>query len=289
MSHTLPTRVDDRLRALRGGEKSIVVLTGAGISAESGIPTFRGKDGFWVVGSREYQPQEMATHAMFRSNPEAVWAWYLYRRGICRGGRPNAGHRAVAAMERILGDRFRLITQNVDGLHIRAGSTLERTYQIHGNIDYARCLDECEQSIWSLAEGLGAKRARGTPLSAEERKHLRCPACGGWARPHVLWFDECYDERMFRYESSLRAAVAADVLLVVGTSGATNLPMQVGRHAAEAGALIIDINVEPNPFSRLAESTGGCFLQGPSATVLPTIGDLLDRSESGEDPQSTGA
>ena len=271
MGYTLPTIANDRLRHLRDGNGNIVVLTGAGISAESGIPTFRGKDGYWVVGSKEYHPEEMATHAMFKRNPDTVWAWYLYRRGVCKGARPNAGHYAVVGLERLFGDRFRLVTQNVDGLHIRAGSSLDRTYQIHGNIDYARCAEECAQQIWPLSDMLGLEKARGTSLTAEERSHLRCPRCDGWARPHVLWFDECYDEEHFGYESSIGAAVSADVLLVVGTSGATNLPMQVGQRALDAGALIIDINVESNPFSRLAESTGGLFLQGPSASVLPSI------------------
>ncbi len=131
---------------------NLVVLSGAGISAESGIPTFRGKDGYWVVGYREYQPQEMATRAMFGRDPEAVWAWYLYRRGLCRGAAPNRGHRALVDLERLLGDRFRLVTQNVDGLHIRAGNSPARTYQIHGSIDHARCGVACSRQVWPLAE-----------------------------------------------------------------------------------------------------------------------------------------
>src|SRR2546428_9434824 len=98
----------------RGGEGRILVLTGAGISAESGIPTFRGKDGYWTVGSAVYQPQEIATFEMFSRVPEEVWRWYLWRFGVCRDARPNAGHAALVEMERALGDRFTLVTQNID-------------------------------------------------------------------------------------------------------------------------------------------------------------------------------
>ncbi len=100
---------------------------------------------------------------------------------------------------------------------------------------------------------------------------FKCPKCNNWARPHILWFDEFYNEEYYRYESSIQKAVTADVLLVVGTSGATNLPMQIGYRASETNTLIIDINIESNPFSLLAEEKGGFFLQGPSASVLPKI------------------
>ena len=105
----------------------LVVVTGAGVSAESGIPTFRGKEGYWTVGSRVYQPQELATQAAFRRMPEEIWRWYLYRLGVCRAAAPNPGHVALVELERALGDRFLLVTQNVDGLHPRAGSSPGRT------------------------------------------------------------------------------------------------------------------------------------------------------------------
>jgi NAD-dependent deacetylase len=261
----------DRLQQVRNQGGNIVALTGAGISAESGIPTFRGKDGFWVVGSREYQPQEMATFAMFQKYPAQVWAWYLYRLGLCNEALPNAGHHAMVDLERQFGDRFQLITQNIDGLHLRAGNSEQRTFEIHGNIGYARCVNACGQNIWQLPPALGKKRDRHCLLSPDERNELHCPACKGWARPHVLWFDEYYDEEHFRFDSSIRAALTASLLLVVGTSGATNLPMQVGRYAADAGALIIDINIDANPFSHLAQIKGGYFLSGSSGAVLPEI------------------
>ena len=113
------------------------------------------------------------------------------------------------------------------------------------------------------------------PSPPAETDALACPGCGGWARPHVLWFDEYYDEENFRFESSLAAAAGAAVLLVVGTSGTTNLPMQIGQAAAGRGATIIDVNPEPNPFSRVAERCGGFFLQGPSSKFLPAIHEAL--------------
>jgi NAD-dependent protein deacetylase/lipoamidase len=274
--HSVPPGLVASLEAVQQDEsKTLVVMTGAGISAESGIPTFRGEEGYWTVGAREYHPQEMATYSMFSGHQEEVWSWYLYRRGVCRGAAPNAGHQAVVKMEQALGERFLLITQNVDGLHLRAGNTLARTFQIHGNIDFARCDKECGQAIFALPDDL--TKAKGDGLTDEDRARLRCPRCGGWARPHVLWFDECYDEEHFRFESSLRAASAASLLLVVGTSGATNLPMQVGQMALRQGATIVDINPDENPFSEMAQRAGerGFFLQGPSGAFLPQIAAAL--------------
>jgi NAD-dependent deacetylase len=274
--HSAPPELIAALEEVRRDDsKTLVVMTGAGISAESGIPTFRGKEGYWTVGAREYHPQEMATFSMFSSEQEEVWSWYLYRRGVCRGAAPNAGHQAVVKMEQALGDRFLLLTQNVDGLHLRAGNTLERTFQIHGNIDFARCAKECGQAIFALPDDL--TKVKGDGLTDEDRARLRCPTCGDWARPHVLWFDECYDEEHFRFESSLRAASAASLLLVVGTSGATNLPMQVGQMALRQGATIVDINPDANPFSEMAQRAdeSGFFLQGPSGAFLPQIAATL--------------
>ncbi|MCA9667871.1 MAG: RNA polymerase subunit sigma [Myxococcales bacterium] len=277
MSVTVPVELRRAFAELAQSARArLVVMTGAGISAESGIPTFRGKDGYWTIGSAEYHPQEMATHAMFAREPEAVWSWYLYRRGVCRAAEPNVGHDAVVEMERALGDRFCLITQNVDGLHLIAGNSQARTYEIHGNIDFVRCDVDCGRTPWRLDDDLGRGFVRGDSVGADVAR-LRCPGCGGWGRPHVLWFDEYYDEAHFRFDSSRRAAVAADVLLVVGTSGATNLPMQVGAIALQKGALIVDINPEPNPFSQMALAGGGSFLRGSGGDVLPELASLLRR------------
>lgn len=168
------------------------------------------------------------------------------------------------------------MTQNVDGLHLRAGNSAERTFQIHGNIDFARCSKECGAPHVQLPEDLPAK-AKGDPVTEEERALLRC-TCGAWLRPHVLWFDECYDEPNFRFNSSLAAAAAADLLIVVGTSGATNLPMQVGQLCLGRGSTIVDINPEDNPFSEMAtRSSQGYFLQGGGGLFLPSIAEVLGR------------
>ena len=261
-------------RRLDKGER-LTVMSGAGISAESGIPAFRGPEGYWTVGSRVYHPQEMATRAMFDRSPEVVWQWYLYRMGVCRRAAPNSGHRALVELEALAGERFTLITQNVDGLHLRAGSYPERTYQIHGNVFFMRCAGGCSARVYPLPPQVPAKEP-GEPLLADEAACLRCPDCGAWARPHVLWFDETYNEVHFRFRSSLDTAAATGVLIIVGTSGATNLPNHVAWAVKSRGGLIIDINIEPNPFTRLALSAnGGFFIQAPAAEALPALVDAV--------------
>jgi NAD-dependent deacetylase len=256
------------LAEVRDAGGRVVVLTGAGISAESGIPTFRGSDGIWVVGSRNYMPQEMATLEMFERNPAEVWRWYLHRFGVCKDATPNAGHAALVALERALGERFTLVTQNIDGLHRRAGST--RVYCIHGDAAYVRCARECGIGVVDLPPGL-VPRGDG-PLTESEKQVLTCRGCGGWLRPHVLWFDEYYDEPNYRMDSALRAAGSADLLLVVGTSGATNLPMQIGQLVYRRGAALVDVNPEANPFAQMAgESQRGFFARGSACERLPAI------------------
>ena len=252
----------------------LVVLTGAGISAESGIPTFRGPEGYWTVGSVNYRPEEMATFSMFRREPEAVWQWYLYRIGLCRAAEPNAGHLAVVELERLLGDRFLLITQNVDGLHLRAGNTTARTYQIHGNIETVRCGADCSPDFFPISPEVAVK-GKDEPITDTDLNALKCPKCKSFLRPHVLWFDETYNEEYYRFRSSLEAAQRAQMLITVGTSGATNLPMQMGMTAAQRGACIVDVNPDDNPFSHMAKRSGGFFCQGPSGSIMPEIASFL--------------
>jgi len=270
----MKSECEEAIRNVVERQGRLVVLTGAGISAESGIPTFRGPEGYWTVGAREYRPEEMATFAMFSSEPREVWQWYLYRLGVCMKAEPNAGHEAVVEMERIFGDRFLLITQNVDGLHLRAGNSPDRTFQIHGNISWMRCSVDCTGEVFALPDMVRPK-AKDELLTGAEESALTCPRCGSRSRPHVLWFDECYDEAHYRFNSSLEAAVNADMLLIVGTSGATNLPMQVGSAAAQRGALLIDVNPEPNPFSAMAERSGGFFCQGGAGAILSEMVAIL--------------
>ena len=264
-------RLERILAAVREANGNVVVLTGAGVSAESGIPTFRGKEGIWVVGSRNYMPQEMATNEMFERAPDEVWRWYLYRFGVCKDARPNAGHEALVRLEQALGDRFTLVTQNIDGLHRRAGS--QRVHCIHGDAAWVRCAAGCGAGRMDLPPIVPRGDA---PLTAAERKALTCPRCGAWLRPHVLWFDECYDEENYRMDSALRAAGAADLLLVVGTSGATNLPMQIGQLVYRRGAALVDVNPEENPFAALAaRSPNGFFARGSACERLPGIAAAL--------------
>ena len=207
---------------------------------------------------------------MFDRMPAEVWRWYLYRMAVCARAEPNAGHYALARMERRFHNRFTLITQNVDGLHLRAGNSLQRTFMIHGNLFFMRCA------------GL-ARHDRNLSLSDAERAALRCPACGGWTRPHVLWFDESYDEIHFRFESSLAAADRTGLLIIAGTSGATNLPNLVVQRVLARGGTVIDINIAENPFSGLARSSpGGAFLNETSASLLPQIAEIFGSVSSGK-------
>ena len=245
---------ENLLKQFKDSDGRLTVLTGAGISAESGIPTFRGPEGYWTVGSREYRPEEMATQAMFSRDPWEVWAWYLYRRTVCGKAAPNDGHRAVMDMEKIFGDRFRLITQNVDGLHLMAGNSDLRTFQIHGNLNFMRCSRGCCDTLFPFPDQVGYKN-KNQPVTRKEKELLRCPRCRGLARPHVLWFDECYDEALFQAETALRWASSTDLLLVVGTAGATTLPMHIGNVIyRNPRAILIDVNITDNPFRSLAQN-----------------------------------
>lgn len=254
---------------------NITILTGAGISAESGIPTFRGPEGYWTIGAREYHPQEMATHAMFTDYPDEVWQWYLYRLTICRAARPNSGHLALVEMEDFLKDRFTLVTQNVDGLHLQAGNSLERTMQIHGNIGFMRCSVECSQQVYPVPDGIKGK-GRGEPLNDDDQRLLCCPACGAMSRPHVLWFDESYNEHHYHYFSAMEAARQTSLLIIIGTSGATSLPVQIAAQVNDQGGTIINIDTTENPFGSLAmDGNRGFFLQGESGSLLPKLTKVM--------------
>ncbi|MEM7678127.1 MAG: Sir2 family NAD-dependent protein deacetylase [Myxococcota bacterium] len=270
--------MDDQLASLldscRTDDARVVVLTGAGISAESGIPTFRGKDGYWTVGARNYHPQELATRAAFDVMPDEVWRWYLYRRAVCRAATPNAGHRALAQFERAWGDRFRLVTQNVDGLHQRAGN--RRVYAIHGHLDQWRCGHDGRPE--PMAACVPTDWAKDRPLDDSTRKCLWCAQHRCWRRPHVLWFDETYSEELFYFDSALRAASETTLLVVVGTSGATNLPLHIGATVARRGAAMVVINRDESPFTEFAEqSPRGFFWRENAATAVPAIVDRLTR------------
>jgi NAD-dependent deacetylase len=247
----------------------VVFLTGAGVSAESGIPTFRGKEGYWTVGAREYHPQELATHDAFETMPWDVWAWYLYRRSVCRNAEPNAGHKALVELGTKLPERFALVTQNVDGLHRRAGNADRHVLAIHGDISLMRCAEECVPDRWPIPDAV-PDLGKGEPVSEASKALLVCGACGGMARPHVLWFDESYDEPRYHLDTVRRIALEACLVVVAGTSAQTNLPWQVVTLGQRAGATIVDINLEDNPFGDIAKESGG-VIRGPAAAALTAI------------------
>lgn len=263
----------DACRAALARPGMILALTGAGVSAESGIPTFRGKEGYWTVGSREYHPQELARYSAFEDMPWEVWAWYLYRRAVCRRAEPNPGHHALVRLDAALADRFALVTQNVDGLHRRAGSPDARTFPIHGDISLMRCAADCVVDRWPIPDAV-PDLDRGEPVAPATQALLVCPRCGGLARPHVLWFDESYDEPRYFFDTVRQLARRSALVVVVGTSGQTTLPWLAVGLAERAGATVVDVNVEDNPFGDVAAGSGG-VIRGPSAAALTAIADAL--------------
>lgn len=249
----------------------LVVLTGAGISAESGLPTYRGPDGHWTVGSRTYQPQEIATRAAWNEIPGEVWRWH--RRLLIPAVRaaPNPGHRAIAELDRHLGARCVTITQNVDGLHVRAGNDPERTFAIHGDIAHVRCGADCSLDLSPLPAAVLAD-----DFDPDTCPDLRCPRCRALLRPHVLFFDEAYTEPLYRSESALAAAGGAALLLVVGTSGATTLPNMIARRAVRSGAAFIDVNPDDDPYAELARALRrGLWVRDTAGAALPSIAARL--------------
>lgn len=235
--------IPDKLIEQFSSAKSVAVLTGAGVSAESGIATFRDPDGLWS----KFNPAELASAKGFMSNPELVWEWYNHRRKVVYDTTPNPGHHAIAEMEGLFDD-FTLITQNVDGLHEIAGS--KNIHELHGSIIKNHCFS-C-----------------GTPYNAAidlESKQLPACECGGQIRPSVVWFGEMLPEKAL--SESEKAAMRADIFISAGTSGevypAAGLPGIAKRH----GALTIDVNKTKS----LLSSSADYFLEGSSGEVFPML------------------
>lgn len=231
--------------------RHVVVLTGAGISAESGIPTFReAQTGLWA----QYDPMELATPEAFQRNPRLVWQWYRWRRQLIRNARPNPGHLALVEMAQAV-PRFTLITQNIDNLHQSAGST--DVLELHGNIFRSKCFREnvlVEQ--WP---------------DSEEEPPL-CPHCGGPLRPDVVWFGESLLRDVL--EASIAAATSADLFFTIGTSGLVQPAASLPLMAHQTGAITVEINPQATPLT--ASMT--YHLAGPSGEILPQLvaaaGDL---------------
>jgi NAD-dependent deacetylase len=230
-------------RRLLAGARSVAVLTGAGVSAESGLATFRGSEGLW----RRHRPEDLATPEAFARDPRLVWAWYEERRRAAAAARPNPAHEALAALEHRFPE-FTLITQNVDGLHARAGS--RRVLEIHGCLWRTRCC--------SCGE---VREDRRVPFPALPP---RC-ACEGVLRPDVVWFGEALPFELL--SGAFRAVDACDVLIVAGTSGAVQPAGSMGHRALARGAAVIEVNLERTPLS--GEAT--VFLEGRAGEILPAL------------------
>jgi NAD-dependent deacetylase len=259
-----------KARAILDGAREILVLTGAGISSESGVPTFRGEDGLW----KRYRAEDLATPEAFARDPRLVWEWYAWRRGLIRKCEPNAAHRALAgwAARR---PGVTLVTQNVDGLHERAARDVSRvagsggsgqasgaepersgsgTVEIHGSIFRSRCT------------GCGARAPHWEPVVADALDTLpRCSICEGLLRPDVIWFGEALEEGVLAL--AVEAAAGADVCLVVGTSGLVHPAAGLPGLTRDQGGVVLEVNPEPTPISGIAEVS----LRGRAGEVLPNL------------------
>lgn len=222
----------------------VTILTGAGISAESGVPTFRqAQTGLWA----KYDPQELATPDAFRRQPRLVWDWYEWRRELVGRARPNPGHLALAEMARHV-PRLTLVTQNIDGLHQQAGS--REIIELHGNIWRNKCLDE-----GTIIEKL--------PLTDE--RPPRCPGCGSYLRPDVVWFGERLPDSAL--QAALAAARTCDLFFSIGTSALVQPAASLPVEALNRGIPTIEINPAETPLTPYASAS----LRGPAGEILPAL------------------
>jgi NAD-dependent deacetylase len=220
--------------------RNVVFFTGAGISAESGVPTYRGKGGIW----KQYDYETCACQAAFERDPEYVWEFHNYRRKLVGACEPNDAHRLIAEAEQRL-PNVSVVTQNIDGLHQRAGT--QRVFELHGSLWHTRC-DEC-----------GAREAHHGALT-----ELRC-ACGAYKRPNIVWFgDRLFDDVIRQVTEAL---ASAQLLVAIGTSATVYPAAELPRIAKRAGAVLVEINLEDTPMSPLYEHR----LRGSASAVLSTL------------------
>jgi len=233
----------------------ITILTGAGISAASGVPTFRGKEGLW----KSYSPQELATPEAFQRNPTLVWEWYNWRRELISKCRPNAAHRVIALWSRRY-PGFTLITQNVDGLHERAET--KNVIRFHGSIWEVLCCEYCSTSP-----------PRWTDETVPFQKiPPSCPYCGGLIRPGVVWFGETIDREVLDKSAK---ATDCEVFMAIGTSAQVYPAAGLVDQAHINGAFTVEINLEPTSASGNVDLS----IQGPAETILQEIEDLTRHSD----------
>ena len=223
-------------------KRPVVVLTGAGVSAESGIPTFRGAGGLW----RQYRATDLATPQAFRRDPALVWEFYNWRREIMAACEPNAAHRTIAAMEQTLPD-FTLVTQNIDGLHQRAGS--RNVVALHGGIWRVRC---------TACDYFGEDHRVPLPEIPP-----RCARCASLLRPDVVWFGESLPEDVL--QAAWVTSAQAALMIVVGTSALVQPAASLPLLAKQNGALLIEVNPDETPLSAYADTT----LRGPAGVIMP--------------------
>ena len=215
-----------KARAALKSAQRIAVLTGAGISAESGVPTFRGRDGLW----RSYRAEELATPQAYARDPQLVWSWYKMRLGIVLNAAPNGAHRALAELESQ--KSLTLVTQNVDGLHARAGSS---PLELHGNITHSRC-ERCGHL---------------DNLHADVDLPPECSLCGHRARPNAVWFGEGLPQDVF--DKAIQAFASADLALIIGTSGMVEPAASLARLAKSEGAFVLELNPGVTGLSSVAD------------------------------------
>ena len=238
-----PSIPEELAQALRQAQR-VAVLTGAGISAESGVPTFRdAQTGLWA----QYNPEDLATPQAFQDHPKLVWEWYAWRRELVGGTQPNAGHLALVAMERHI-PTFTLITQNVDGLHRRAGS--RRVLELHGNLFATKCFG-CGKAVEQWED--------------TSEVPPRCPSCSDRLRPDVVWFGESLPLPILREAET--AALQCQIFLSIGTSTVVYPAAELPFTALRGGATVVEINPQPTPLSAQADFV----LQGKSGEVLPAL------------------
>lgn len=230
------------------------MLSGAGLSAESGVPVFRGAQGLW----RTHRPEDLATPQAFRRDPRLVWEWYAWRRDVVAACAPNDGHRAIA--RRAARGGVAVVTQNVDGLHARArgevasdGDVAYPLLELHGALSRDRC------------SGCGARTAAVSVDTTSADRLPRCGRCGSLLRPDVVWFGESLDPSVL--DTSFRLASEATVCLVVGTSAVVHPAASVPLATRHAGGTVVEVNPEPTPLTRYAAVSMG----GPAAEVLPQL------------------
>jgi len=250
----------------------VLVLTGAGVSAESGIPTFRGKDGYW----RNLDPAKLATPEAFARDPQLVWDWYRERRQRIRNAQPNAAHEAIARLAQRTDD-FLLVTQNVDDLHARAGVAQEKMVQIHGDIFVTRC-SRCD---FSNGDRGGSPEPPGTHVveptngrlrsiaatSMQQKKIPRCPGCEAFLRPGVVWFGEQLPQSKLQRVEDFLDGGACDVVIVAGTTATFGYIIDWALRGSRYNGELIEVNPEETLLSRFTTR----LVREPAAIALPRI------------------